>query len=135
VLYKIIATAATTSFDIPGLLKQCATRLAMRTDWALKQNTSCPPIPLGASITDLTLQMGDAPLIANSSRPKWAWSTLLQTGDLMAQPELLEAVVAGQVLGYSCFKHVMLHHHHHVTQSCLSSPALPQYSCCCTLVC
>jgi hypothetical protein len=60
----------------------------------MKQGTICPAIPLGASVTDLAMQLGDAPLIANSSRPTWAWSNLLQTGDLLAQLELLQALAA-----------------------------------------
>jgi hypothetical protein len=108
VLFKLIATASQASLDVIGLLQHCAGRFAMRTDWAMKYNTTCPAIPLGASISELALKMGDVPLISNSGRPMWAWSNLLQTGDLVARPELLQAVASGQVLGYSCYKLVML---------------------------
>lgn len=59
-------------------------------------------------MTDLALQMGDVPVIPNSGRPTWAWSNLLQAGDLVATPDLLQAVGSGRVLGYSCYKLVML---------------------------
>ncbi|KAF6265679.1 hypothetical protein COO60DRAFT_1477849 [Scenedesmus sp. NREL 46B-D3] len=108
VLHRVITTAAQAALDVPGLLQQCAAQFAMRTDWAMKQGTSCPAIHVDASLSDLALQMGDAPLIANSSRPTWAWSNLLQTGDIMAQPELLQAIAYGPVLGYACFRLVIL---------------------------
>ncbi|WIA14482.1 hypothetical protein OEZ85_003004 [Tetradesmus obliquus] len=112
VLYKVIETAAAASLDVPGLLQQCVARFAMRADWAMKQHTSCPAIGLDASVSSLALQMGDVPLIPSNSsnpRPTWAWKNLLQTGDLMEQqPELVHALAAGPVLGYSCLKLVML---------------------------
>jgi hypothetical protein len=108
VLYKLIATATQASYDVIGLLQQGAARFAMQTDWAMRRNTSCPSIQLGASITDLALQMGDVPVIPNNDRPTWAWSNLLQAGDLVATPNLLQAIASGRVLGYSCYKLVML---------------------------
>jgi hypothetical protein len=111
-LYRVIATAAQASLDVPGLLQQCAARFAMRSDWAFKQGSSCPVVPLDASVADLALQMGDAPLIpsssSSSSKPTWAWSNLLQAGELMEHSDLRSAMANGPVLGYACFKFVIL---------------------------
>eukprot|EP00775_Hariotina_reticulata_P004191 gene4191-4439_t len=107
VLYRAIEATSKSNINLQLLLMTCAGKHNMRTDWAMKPGSSCPPIPLNATATSLMLEAGERPVVSHI-RPVWSWSNLLQAQDMVPQRQLIHAVAAGPMLGLECVKYMTL---------------------------
>lgn len=117
VLFEVMHQASQAQLDVPSLLKTCSQKHDMQADWAWKQDTACPDIPLNASVNSLLLQMGDTLILQTQPAQHeqlgqdpnlWSWRNLLQTAALQARPDLEAAIAAGPVLGLRCLMFILV---------------------------
>eukprot|EP00878_Enallax_costatus_P038439 GHUV01043673.1.p1 GENE.GHUV01043673.1~~GHUV01043673.1.p1 ORF type:complete len:423 (+),score=82.42 GHUV01043673.1:253-1521(+) len=102
VLYKVIEKASTANFDVLHILRDCSQKHNARTDWAMRPKTTCPNLALNATRLDIAMQFGDTVLLDSAQgKPQWAWSHMLQGGDMMASP-MVHELPTQRVLGLSC---------------------------------
>lgn len=86
VLYGAMARLAGRDVDVLAVLQQCESTGGLRASWALQRpGGACPKLGLETAPVEVLLASRPAsPFLLNSSRPTWAWTNLLQTGDYMA---------------------------------------------------
>lgn len=101
VLYKTAAVALDEGLDVLGLLHTChKTQPGFQTQWASAQPTACPYINFGLDAADLALQLGPEPVLESAKgRPAWAFSHMLQFGEIMQVLNRDMESIWNQVLG------------------------------------
>lgn len=82
VLYGTITQASKLGLGVLTLLTSCQANATSNTpfltQWAVRDNTTCPNIPIDARMGDLLADFGDAVIVPSSmSRAQWAWGNML----------------------------------------------------------